>query len=79
MHLSTQQIDQYLNGQLRRERHAVAAAHMSLCLHCQNRALRRTGRAVAWERRGRLGRLARRPAADGGRHARGRGQTEQPV
>jgi hypothetical protein len=73
MHLSTQQIDQYLNGQLLRERHAVAAAHMSLCLHCQNRALRRTGRAVAWERRGRLGRLVRRPAADphGCRHARG--------
>jgi hypothetical protein len=66
MHPTSRHIDDYLGGELANDTDAATAAHLSICLHCQHRAVGRTTGTVAWQRLGLLGRLVRR-ASDGSR------------
>jgi hypothetical protein len=58
MHLSAHHIDDYLEGRLAGDGSTQAALHLSICLHCQHRAVERAD-DPGWNRRGLLGRLVR--------------------
>jgi hypothetical protein len=59
MHLSSTQIEQYVTGHVQDDEAGAYSAHVSLCLQCSERILRRSHPAAGWDRRGPLGRLVR--------------------